>query len=340
MIHQSGDRSVVRSLREAAISGAFFLVRRSLAAATLCLLLIQPNAASAQTVSMGISLVNGTNVRQTGVETILAMNAANRDGRVTTATFAWSASPCPLAVEIKFFRPTSLSTDQGPMPPFNFMTERGPFDVTAPLIPGFFEGTLLATQTVKIDPAVDVRAGDLVAITNRTACGSPVYTAWPLASPPPAGSSLRVRGDVTSSVTSGTRDQYIALTASGSGPKLGLLNDRFLVSLTAMDPRTGATADGLPSLLGVGGKAGYFSLPAFTSDTSFPEVTVKMVDARGAPALGGDFWFFHAPLTDVEYTLTVTDQFTGAVKTYSNGSTSPSQLCGGVDTSAFPGLTP
>ena len=83
--------------------------------------------------------------------------------------------------------------------------------------------------------------------------------------------------------------------------------------------------------------AGYFSLPDFTGDPRFPEVTVKMVDATRSPALGGDFWFFHAPLTDVQYTLTVKDQHTGAVKTYSNSSASPSQLCGGVDTSAFPG---
>jgi hypothetical protein len=63
---------------------------------------------------------------------------------------------------------------------------------------------------------------------------------------------------------------------------------------------------------------------------------VKMVDATGAPALGGGFWFFHSPLTDVAYTITVTDTTTGAVRTYHNTSGSPGQLCGEADTSAFP----
>jgi hypothetical protein len=116
---------------------------------------------------------------------------------------------------------------------------------------------------------------------------------------------------------------------------LRLLGDRFLVTLSAMDPRTGMTADGVPTPLGIGGRAGYFSLPAFTSDPTFPEVTVKMVDATGSPAFGGGFWFFHAPLTDVRYTLTVTDQRTGAVRMYSNGSSGPGQICGSADTSAF-----
>lgn len=45
--------------------------------------------------------------------------------------------------------------------------------------------------------------------------------------------------------------------------------------------------------------------------------------------------FFRSPLTDVTYTLTVRDQFTGATRAYTNGPGSPGQLCGGVDTSAF-----
>ena len=81
--------------------------------------------------------------------------------------------------------------------------------------------------------------------------------------------------------------------------------------------------------------AGYFSLPDFTGDSTFPEVMVKMVDATGAPDVGGDFWFFQAPLTDVSYSITVTDQRIGAVRTYTSSSASPGQLCGGVDTNAF-----
>jgi hypothetical protein len=102
-----------------------------------------------------------------------------------------------------------------------------------------------------------------------------------------------------------------------------------------MNPRNGAVTFGVPNPLG--DSAGYFSLPDFTGDPTFPEIMVKMVDATGSPALGGDFWFFHSPLTDVQYTLTVTDQATLAVRTYTNTSGSPGQLCGAADTSAFPG---
>jgi hypothetical protein len=125
------------------------------------------------------------------------------------------------------------------------------------------------------------------------------------------------------------------ILAATDSDGLVLLGGRFSVGLFATDPRTGAISVGVQNTLG--DTAGYFSLPDFTGDPTFPEVTVKMVDATGSPALGGDFWFFHAPLTDVQYTLTVTDQTTGTVKTYSNSSGSPGQLCGGVDTSAFPG---
>jgi hypothetical protein len=116
---------------------------------------------------------------------------------------------------------------------------------------------------------------------------------------------------------------------------LVLVGGRFQITLRAIDPRTGRIAVGVPNPLT--DWAGFFSLPDFTGQPTFPEVMIKMVNATGTPALGGDFWFFHAPLTDVQYTLTVTDETTGAVRTYTNTSGGPGQLCGGVDTSAFPG---
>ncbi len=77
-----------------------------------------------------------------------------------------------------------------------------------------------------------------------------------------------------------------------------------------------------------GDRFGFFSLPDFTGDPQFPEVVVKMLDAR---AIGGKFWFFYTGLTSLDYTLTVTDSVTGAVRTYE--STTP--LCGGADIDAF-----
>jgi hypothetical protein len=53
-----------------------------------------------------------------------------------------------------------------------------------------------------------------------------------------------------------------------------------------------------------------------------------MVDAR---SIGSGFWFFHSSLTSLEYTITVTDSVTGAVRLYHNGA----PFCGGADTSAF-----
>ena len=329
MTYSSGFRP-----REAPMSRLSSAIRRVCSAAALCLVFLRSDPASAQTVTMGLSLANGGNVNPPGVETILAMNGARSDGRITTASFGWSATPCPAAVKIKFFRPSVLLPFDA-RPPFAFVTERGPFDVTAPLADICCRSLPQIIQTVTLSPPVEVHAGDLVAVTNLTTCGGPVYALWNLLAPPPLGSSFTVPGDVTSTVTDGIFTQYINLTASGTGPALGLLSDIFLVTLTARDPRTGTTADGVPNLLGVGGRAGYFSLPAFTGDSTFPEVMVKMVDASREPSLGGTFWFFHAPLTDVQYTLTVKDQRTGAIKTYSNTSASPGQLCGAADTSAF-----
>ncbi len=59
------------------------------------------------------------------------------------------------------------------------------------------------------------------------------------------------------------------------------------------------------------------------------EVVTKVLDGR---AVTGKFWFFYGALSNVEYTLTVTDTQTGAVKTYKN----PSGQFGSVgDTGAF-----
>jgi photosystem II stability/assembly factor-like uncharacterized protein len=119
--------------------------------------------------------------------------------------------------------------------------------------------------------------------------------------------------------------------AAGSGTELSFLRGRFRATIRAEDPRTGRIAEGaaIPRADGFG----YFSLPAFTGDPRFPEVFVKMVDATALP--GGYFWVFHTGLTDTDYTLTVTDQVTGRVKTYRRAATDGARLCGSADTTAF-----
>jgi hypothetical protein len=59
------------------------------------------------------------------------------------------------------------------------------------------------------------------------------------------------------------------------------------------------------------------------------EIVLKAVDGR---AFNGFFWVFYGALSDVQYTITVTDTVTGAVKTYANAQ---GNLASVADTAAF-----
>ena len=59
------------------------------------------------------------------------------------------------------------------------------------------------------------------------------------------------------------------------------------------------------------------------------ELVIKVLDGTGT---NGHFWVFYGALSDVEYTITVTDTTTGSVQTYFN---SQGQLASVGDTSAF-----
>lgn len=295
-----------------------------------------PISLGGQTLIAGVGAggpFNRSPLNASGLRTAVQLRPpVNLDGDAVSATFGWSASPCPAAVKIKFFRPQGRLIPFGPTL-LNFLEERGPFDVTAPADP---PPSGIATQTVPLSPPVHLIAGDLIAIANVTACGAPVYSgSTSMTPPPPAPSSLSVPGDETQfiAIESATVGGALFVTATGASPFLGLLGDRFAVSMTARNLRDRATATGKPIRLADG--AGYFSLPEFTGDANFPEVTVKMTDATGSPALGGTFWFFHAPLTDVDYELTVTDQKKHVTRTYANSRSASGDLCGSADTSAF-----
>jgi hypothetical protein len=110
--------------------------------------------------------------------------------------------------------------------------------------------------------------------------------------------------------------------ASAEDGALSLLGNRFSVTLSASSASQGRTEPGVP--VPVTDRYGYFSLPGFTGDPTFPEVVVKMVDFT---AVTGQFLFFQTGLTNLAYTLTVTDSVTGAVKTYNGGG----DYCGGVN---------
>ncbi len=117
-----------------------------------------------------------------------------------------------------------------------------------------------------------------------------------------------------------------AATAPASDTALALLGSRFSVSLAATDPRTGGpmTARAVQKT----DQFGYFSFPELTGAPEFPEVVVKMIDARG---LSSGFWVFYGGLTHAAFTLTVTDSVTGAVQTYQ----SATPFCGAADTRSF-----
>jgi ELWxxDGT repeat protein len=85
------------------------------------------------------------------------------------------------------------------------------------------------------------------------------------------------------------------------------------------------------------GRSGGGVAGALTGDTGYfwffapenVEVVLKVLDGR---ALNGKFWVFYGALSNVEYTLKVTDTVTGAVRTYHNPS---GRLASFADTSAF-----
>jgi choice-of-anchor B domain-containing protein len=103
-----------------------------------------------------------------------------------------------------------------------------------------------------------------------------------------------------------------------------LIGDRFAVAVAwrAPDGETGV-AQTIP-LTGDSGAFWFF-------DAGNAELVIKMADGR---AINGHFWLFVGALSDVEYTITVTDTDNGRVRQYANPSGTLRSL---ADTSAFPG---
>lgn len=119
---------------------------------------------------------------------------------------------------------------------------------------------------------------------------------------------------------------YRAVSETACTPtptSLCLASNRFRVGVSWRDP-SGATRAGQAIALTANTGSFWFF------DPTNLELVVKILDGR---PVNGKFWAFLAALTDLEFTLTVTDTETGAVKTYFN---SQGQLASLADTSAFP----
>jgi len=102
---------------------------------------------------------------------------------------------------------------------------------------------------------------------------------------------------------------------------LFFVKQRFEASLTWHT----AIASGIGMPEAVTDNAGYF----WFFDPSNPELLVKVIDGR---AVNGHFWVFLGGLSDVAYTLTLTDRATDKVRTYTN---SPGAVTSRADTSSF-----
>jgi hypothetical protein len=122
----------------------------------------------------------------------------------------------------------------------------------------------------------------------------------------------------------GVYGQRFALTGCDPGDGRLCLGNRFAVRATWKNPYTGETgAAHAHPLTGDTGALWFF-------DPANLELMVKVLDGR---AVNGNFWIFYGALSNVEYTLTVTDTATGAERTYHNA---PLQLASRADVSAFP----
>jgi hypothetical protein len=102
---------------------------------------------------------------------------------------------------------------------------------------------------------------------------------------------------------------------------LCLLKDRFAVKVDWRNP--GNSTSGTGGAVPISGVTGAF----YFTDAGNLELMAKVID------YGDRIDFFYGTLSDLEYTITVTDTNTGQIKTYHNPA---GNYCGGLDGGAFP----
>jgi ELWxxDGT repeat protein len=146
-------------------------------------------------------------------------------------------------------------------------------------------------------------------------------SAFPSASAPRAAEpwsvwAARPRGAAPPPLAALASGPHPAQGRAAAGPcqpgpaRLCLNGDRFAVEVSWKD-FNGNT--GIGTAVPLTGDTGSF----WFFDAANVEVVLKVLDGRG---LNGHFWVFYGALSDVEYTLTVTDTLTGEVRTYDNPS--------------------
>ena len=123
-----------------------------------------------------------------------------------------------------------------------------------------------------------------------------------------------------------TLAQEGAGTCEPGADRLCLHDGRFSVEVEFADPNVNEKKAGQVVSSLTTRETGFFW---FFSPTNV-ELAAKVLDGR---ALTGKYWFLYGGLSDVEYTITLTDTVTGEPVTYVNEAGS---LCGGIDTRALP----
>ena len=176
----------------------------------------------------------------------------------------------------------------------------------------------------------DTRTGRVKVYGNPagTLASSADTSAFPAASGGPrktAAASTTSAEELYALFTGGQSAQApatFAACAPGSA-RLCVTQNRFQVQVDWRVPGQGRSGSG--TAVQVTGDTGYF----WFFDSANVELIIKVLDAR---VINGKFWVFYGALSNVEYTITVTDTETGAVKTYANPSGTLASI---ADTSAF-----
>ena len=166
-------------------------------------------------------------------------------------------------------------------------------------------------------------AGEQVEPAVAASPGGGIVAIWTSGSPPGV--------DLPIEPANGTQDgsgfgifgqRFTAATCALDFGQL-CLGGRFRVAVQFTDPRSGAPGAG--QALPLTGDTGAF----WFFDPANVELVIKVLDGR---AVNGHFWFFSGALSDVAYTITVTDTATGGSRVYRNAA---HQLASRADTAAF-----